>query len=215
MQPERGEGAEEGGGWGSRLPPGRASHRLSGTVQAAGPAQPGSCSCGSCITSLWLRGARPPGQGWILGGFSQASGCWIPARALILISVNLGKCWSLSVPGVSPSAHGALAPGAAKGLQTSCTGVQQPGGSRGSPLKSGPFCRVRTRRGARDGPADPAKPFRLAGQESAAARGTFPLSPPPLLPPPERAGGRVRPEGEMAVLHGWRELVSTRLAGTP
>ena len=116
-EPERGEGAEEGGGWGSGLPPGRASHRLSGTVRAAGPAQPGSCSCGSCILS-GLGEPGTQGKGGFWGGFPQASACWIPAKALILISVNLGKCWSLSVPGMSSSARGELAPGAAKGLQT-------------------------------------------------------------------------------------------------
>lgn len=175
----------EGGGQRSRLPPGWASHRLSGTVQASGPAQPGSGSCGSRITSLRLSGAQPPGAGVDLGDISSSLGILDPSLSS---GSDLGELGQALVPlcawGVLSSLHMASSShGLLRGFKHEAwVGSSQDAVGGGVPTKEWPFCCTRTRREAREGPPDPAQPFRLVEQESTAARGISPLSPGPLLP---------------------------------
>ena len=113
VEPERGEGAEEGRVRGVRrirLPPGWASHRLSGTVQASGPAQPGSGSCSSRISSLRLQGAQPPlGAGVDLGGISSSLQMLDPSLSS---DSDLGELGQALVPRtplhMASSSHGLL-----------------------------------------------------------------------------------------------------------
>ena len=93
-----------------RLPPGWASHRLSGTVQASGPAQPGSGSCSSRISSLRLRGAQPPlGAGVDLGGISSSVRMLDPSLSS---DSDLGELGQALVPRtplhMASSSHGLL-----------------------------------------------------------------------------------------------------------
>lgn len=95
--------------------PGRASHRLSGTVQASGPAQPGSGSCGSRTASLRLSGAQAPGAGVDLGGISSSLGTLDPSLSAGSDLGELGQAlvplcaWGvLSCLHMASSSHGLL-----------------------------------------------------------------------------------------------------------
>ena len=192
----------------SRLPPGWASHRLSGTVQASGPAQPGSGSCSSRISSLRLQGAQPPlGAGVDLGGISSSLQMLDPSLSS---DSDLGELGQALVPRtplhMASSSHGLLRGfGHDAGMGSSWEAA---GG--GSPLESGPSAAQGQGEKPLRGPQTQTQPSPSDWwNESPQQRGGIsPLSPPPLLPLTSR--GRIRRErwavnSGNSFLHSWRE----------